>query len=130
MKSFCTSVLWPLVAMLATILILGCQPTPRTGPVPRPKVGVVAPLPVPVPKIQPSIVAFGAEWCPACRAGQRKLDELQQRGVEVVRIDIDRHPEMAGGITSIPVYLVDRGPTYPVVRTQSIDEVVRLVDGR
>ena len=42
----------------------------------------------------PKIIAFGADWCPACCAGQPKLDALEQMGVEVEQINIDQHPDL------------------------------------
>jgi thiol-disulfide isomerase/thioredoxin len=126
--------LLPLSAIVATILILGCQP-------PTP----VAPWPTPnherqqqeqqhqqehKPCCPPKIIAFGAEWCPTCVAGHAKLDELERRGVVVERVDLDKCSETTKqyyGITSIPVYFVIRCG-HETVRTQNIDEAVRLMD--
>jgi thiol-disulfide isomerase/thioredoxin len=131
MKSFCVSFLLPLATIMAVVLVLGCEPTPKTCPVSVPKLaGPVAPLPTLLPVARlPKVVAFGADWCPACRAGLPQLEELKRRGVEVDHWNIDQHPELvqAYKITSIPVYLVNR-PGHPMVRTQSIDEAVRLVN--
>ncbi len=64
-----------------------------------------------------------------CRAGQPKLTALEKRGVEVEHINIDENSELAqqNNVTSIPVYLVVRCG-HETVRTQDIDEVVRLMD--
>jgi hypothetical protein len=64
-----------------------------------------------------------------CRAGQPKLDALEKRGVDVEHINIDEHADLANqnNVTSIPVYLVIRCG-HETVRTQDIDEVVRLMD--
>jgi len=130
-RSFCKSVLVPLSAILATILILGCEP-----PMP------VAPWPTPDQRheaqpdkqhgqcCRPKIIAFGADWCPTCQAGQPKLDALEQMGVDVERVNIDKCSETTRsyyGITSIPVYFVIRCG-HDTVRTQDIDEAVRLMN--
>jgi thiol-disulfide isomerase/thioredoxin len=131
MKTFCTSVLVPLSTIVATVLLFGCEPS---RPMP------VAPMPVPDQHSarpdrrpdqcsRPKIIAFGADWCTVCIAGHAKLDELERMGVEVERVNIDEHPDLAAQnhITSIPVYLVIRCG-HPTVRTQSIDEAVRLMN--
>ena len=53
------------------------------------------------------VVKFGAEWCGPCRMLDPELSELgnSMRGLaQVVRIDIDKHPELARhyGVSSIP----------------------------
>ncbi len=129
-RSFCKSVLLPLSAILATILIAGCEP-------PRP----VAPWPTPNQRhetlpdkphqqcCRPKIIAFGADWCPACCAGHAKLEALERMGVDVERVNIDKCPELATkwGITSVPVYFVIRCG-HETVRTQDIDDAVRLMN--
>lgn len=130
-RSFCKSVLLPLSAILATILIAGCEP-------PRP----VAPWPTPDQRhetlpdkphqqcCRPKIIAFGADWCPMCVAGHAKLDAMEQMGVDVERVNIDKSSETTKryyGITSVPVYFVIRCG-HDTVRTQDIDEAVRLMN--
>jgi thiol-disulfide isomerase/thioredoxin len=133
-RSFCLSVLLPLATLLALLLLTGCRPTPA-APLPTP----VAPCPTPDqpnPPNQkhdiccpPQIWAFGADWCPACCAGHEKLAAMEKMGVEVTRINIDQHPDLAAkyAITSIPVYYVLRCG-HETVRTQDIDEAVRLMN--
>jgi thiol-disulfide isomerase/thioredoxin len=128
--SFCKSVLIPLAAIIGTLLISGCeQPSSPVAPMPRHQVWPDRPAPPEVKPAPPQVIAFGAEWCSACRAGQEKLTALQRRGVIVERVNIDTSPEkMEGlGITSIPVYFVFRSG-HETVRTQDIDEAVKLID--
>ena len=61
--------------------------------------------------------------------GHAKLDALERMGVDVERVNIDQHPDLAAqnSITSIPVYFVIRCG-HETVRTQDIDEAVRLMN--
>ena len=124
------SVLVPLSAILATILILGCEPPTPVAPWPTPDQRHEAqPDKQHNQCCRPKIIAFGADWCPACCAGHAKLDALEQMGVDVERVNIDQRPDLAAqnGITSIPVYFVIRCG-HETVRTQDIDEAVRLMN--
>jgi thioredoxin 1 len=66
-----------------------------------------------VERTEPVLVKFGAPWCGPCRMLDPELDKLASSGlVNVVRIEIDDHPELAHhfGVTSIPrLFLFDRG---------------------
>lgn len=117
-KSFCWSVLFPMATLLATALLFGCDQPKQPKP-PKP----------PTPVSRPTIVAFGAPWCGACVAGEPKLAALEQRGVAVVRVNIDlQHDEAAKyKINSIPVYIVIRRG-HVSVRTQDVDVAVNLVN--
>lgn len=137
-RSFCTSVLLPLSAILATILLLGCDPPMPLAPLPTPNQRHQAQPDQQRPAqpeqqhkqcSRPKIIAFGADWCSACRAGEPKLDALEQEGVVVDRVNIDERPDLAtkNAITSIPVYFVIRCG-HDTVRTQDIDEAVRLMN--
>jgi len=113
LRSFCASVLLPVAAIMAVALVLGCEEPP-------PESARAAPSPVPVtpgpvvdqrPKQEPqrpTIIAFGADWCPACRAGEVRLAAMERQGVEVRHVNIDQEPAVAAawGVTSIPVYIV------------------------
>jgi thiol-disulfide isomerase/thioredoxin len=129
-RSFCKSVLVPLSAILATILILGCEPPTPVAPWPTPDQRHEAqPDKQHNQCCRPKIIAFGADWCPACNAGHAKLDALERMGVDVERVNIDKYPDLATkwGITSVPVYFVIRCG-HETVRTQDIDEAVRLMN--
>ncbi|SFI91878.1 thioredoxin family protein [Planctomicrobium piriforme] len=64
---------------------------------------------------RPVLVKFGADWCPPCRHMEGVLDDVAPMlsgRVKVVRIDIDRKPELAQhyGVSGIPqVFLFDHG---------------------
>lgn len=58
---------------------------------------------------EPLVIAFGAAWCGPCRRLKQETlaheDVLAAaRGVRVIEIDVDQHPELARayGVTSIP----------------------------
>jgi thiol-disulfide isomerase/thioredoxin len=120
-----------LATLLALLLLTGCRPTP-VAPLPTPDQHQVQPV-QPDKKqpicCRPTIWAFGAEWCGSCRAGQQKLDDMEKMGVAVMRVNIDQRPDLAAqyAITSIPVYYVIRCG-HETVRTQNIDEAVRLMN--
>ena len=129
-RSFCKSVLVPLSAIVATILILGCEPPTPVAPWPTPDQRHEAqPDKQHNQCCRPKIIAFGADWCPACQAGMPKLDALERMGVEVERVNIDKCSDWRRkySITSVPVYFVIRCG-HETVRTQDIDEAVRLMN--
>ena len=116
MKSFCISVFLPLVALVAIILLLGCE-QPVVAPVPSPRQSQ---------PVQPlvKIVAYTAPWCSVCRENESQLTTLKNKGVKIESVNIDEHPE--SGITSIPVYVVTHGSA--TVTTQDIRVVMALVE--
>ncbi len=76
-----------------------------------------------------SILAFVASWCEPCRKAKPILIAIRfNKGVNVIIIDIDKHPEMAEscGITSIPTYFV-YVEDKRTIRTQDISVVVKIV---
>ena len=78
---------------------------------------------------RPKVVAFGRGLVHVVPGRAAETGRLEKRGVDVERINIDEHADLANqnNVTSIPVYLVIRCG-YETVRTQDIDEVVRLMD--
>ncbi|CUJ69389.1 MULTISPECIES: thioredoxin [Achromobacter] len=59
----------------------------------------------------PVLVDFWAPWCPPCRAIAPSLEELSDElagKLQVVKVDIDEHPELARryGVRSIPALKV------------------------
>ena len=57
------------------------------------------------------LVDFWAPWCPPCRAIAPSLEELSDElagKLQVVKVDIDEHPELARryGVRSIPALKV------------------------
>jgi thiol-disulfide isomerase/thioredoxin len=122
--------LMPWSAIMVTALLFGCEPPTPVAPWPTPDQRHDAqPDQQHHQCCRPKIIAFGADWCSACRAGEPTLDALEQMGVEIERVNIDQRPDLAAQnhITSIPVYLAIRCG-HPTVRTQSIDEAVRLMN--
>ena len=132
-RSFGKWVLGFLIVCLAMAMVVGCEQMgqPAAG---GPLVNVVirAPNVAPRPphvKPHPGIVAFGAPWCGACRAGLPKLHKLEARGVNLQEFNVDEHPLLVRkyDIKLIPVYFIYR-PGLPTVRTGLIDEAVRLIN--
>ncbi|RQD82788.1 thioredoxin [Methanosalsum natronophilum] len=47
---------------------------------------------------QPTLITFGAEWCPSCHDQQminQEVSDLYENDIEVKYIDIDENPELA-----------------------------------
>jgi thioredoxin len=55
----------------------------------------------------PIVVDFWAPWCRPCRALEPVLEQLEER-VDVARVNIDEHPDLAGRyeILSIPTVML------------------------
>lgn len=71
-RSFCISVLVPLSVIVATILILGCEPQAPVAPWPKPDQRHESQPDKPHNQCcRPKIIAFGADWCPACCKAMR-----------------------------------------------------------
>lgn len=61
----------------------------------------------------PVVVKFGATWCGPCNRMEPELDKFESRmggRLRVVRVDIDKKPELADhyNVSSIPVTLILR----------------------
>ena len=62
-------------------------------------------------RAEPVLVKFGANWCGPCRMMEGELDRFARQSgsrVAVVRVDVDRRPELAQhyGVSSIPRLLL------------------------
>lgn len=60
---------------------------------------------------KPSIVTFGADWCPACKKLKPVLEELAAEydgSIYVYEVDVDDEPEVSGafGIEALPTTLI------------------------
>lgn len=67
---------------------------------------------VATPPSEVEIVAFTADWCPACRRDKPRLEELKKQGYKVTCIDpraSQENRELAKkyGVSTIPAYFVD-----------------------
>lgn len=57
---------------------------------------------------EPLLLGFGAPWSAPWKLLAKVLDEMEERGTKVVRVDVDTHPELADRYTvvSVPTFLV------------------------
>jgi thioredoxin len=66
-----------------------------------------------VDRMEPVVVKFGADWCGPCQMLDPELDQLERSMgglVSVVRVDVDKHRDLAQhyGVSSIPRILLLR----------------------
>lgn len=56
------------------------------------------------------LVAFGARWCSPYGLLQSTLKEIEDKGIEVIRIDVDEHPKLSDqyAVVSLPTFIVLR----------------------
>lgn len=76
------------------------------------------------------VLAFTATWCGPCRAAQPRIIEAQKKGLDVVFIDIDEHPDLARryGVRSVPDFLIYMDGVNFTKRTHDAGEVLQLVN--
>ncbi len=82
------------------LLLAGCDQTGHTK---------TRPAPSQTPATH-QVMAFGADWCPACQRDKKTLAKLERHGITVVRIDADARPDL------VAKYKVKRLPTYIVLK--------------
>ncbi|MBW9223865.1 thioredoxin family protein [Methanothermococcus sp. SCGC AD-155-E23] len=53
------------------------------------------------------VIVFYADWCKYCKALEPTLNQLEKEGIEIIRINVDEHPELARkfGIRGLPTVL-------------------------
>lgn len=120
-RNFLTAVFIPLLLLVGTILFIGDTPTKQP-------VEPAPPTPIVKPIEKPELIVFEATWCTACRSIADEIDKIEASGIKVTRIDVDKQPKLARDyeVTSLPTMFVVIGKDKK--RTQSIDEVLRLLD--
>jgi thioredoxin len=60
---------------------------------------------------RPVLVDFFATWCPPCKMMEPVVERLAERfdgRVDVIKVNVDEHPELAGqyGIRAVPTFLL------------------------
>jgi len=67
------------------------------------------------------VMAFTAKWCEQCQKDKAELQKLREQGVEIIEVDVDRDPVMAGryNVTRLPTYIVEENGVE-VERTGSV----------
>lgn len=77
---------------------------------------------------RPTIYAFSATWCSGCNADKPRLAQLEQEGFKVVRVDLDKRPDLQQKyhIEAVPLYFVVCGDRV-VLRTNELSQVIKTV---
>ena len=76
------------------------------------------------------VIVFYADWCKYCKALEPTLNQLEKEGIEIIRINVDEHPELAQkfGVRGLPTVIYIKNG-FEVGRTVGYDpkEVVNKV---
>lgn len=72
------------------------------------------------------LVDFYADWCGPCKAVMPVLEELEQEGIDIYKINVDENSEAAQklGVRNIPtiVVMANRQPVDVLVGAKTIDD--------
>ncbi len=54
------------------------------------------------------VLAFTADWCPACQRDKSHIKQLQNQGLKITIIDADTQPEKLKryGVKLLPTYII------------------------
>jgi len=85
--------------------------------------------PVISPSPRPTIYAFSAHGCLGCIQDKPRIDQLEQDGYRVIRIDVIARPDWRQRykIVTVPFYLVVCNGTI-LLRTNNLNLVIRTVN--
>ena len=137
-KRLFSTVICPLVLLVAIIVLGTYQPTPGHTPkeccpgghcdkpcCPDGKCDEKCQPPVKPVKVKPFVIAFGATWCTWCQKARPDLARIEAAGFEVTHIDIDRQADVAKkyGVTSVPTFFIHDADGKEIV-TQDVQEVL------
>lgn len=72
------------------------------------------------------MLAFTASWCGPCKQQAPQVNEIEQAGVRVTRIDVDEHPELARqyGVTTVPTYVYRESGEITTLRTHDASRIL------
>ncbi|AXI24836.1 thiol reductase thioredoxin [Methanofervidicoccus sp. A16] len=68
------------------------------------------------------VIVFYADWCKYCKALEPTLNQLEKEGIEIIRINVDEHPELAQkfGVRGLPTVIYIKNG-FEVGRTVGYD---------
>jgi len=98
------------MCVVVSLLFSGCGPVPVT------------------PVGRPTIYAFSMPGCSGCVRDKARVDQLENRGHTVIRVDIMAQPEFRRRfrVDAVPLYLVVVNGTV-VLRTHDLNLVIQTV---
>lgn len=75
---------------------------------------------------------FYADWCGPCKQMDPIIDELEEEGYNVERVDVDEHQDVANEyqVRALPTFVVEKDGDVVerLVGVQSKDELVSVLD--
>ena len=78
------------------------------------------------------LVDFFATWCNPCKSLSQELDQVTEAGKKVIKVDIERHSELAEeyGVMSVPtVYIFkDAEVQDSFIGIKRAEEIIELIN--
>jgi thiol-disulfide isomerase/thioredoxin len=132
LKTIFSSISLPIIVitiLLAFYYTENPKETPLQKPVPTPNPDIDPTPTPPVPPKLPELKVFSAKWCSACQRAKSYVDQIEQSGIKVIRIDADKQPQLLReySVTLLPTFILcNKNGCF---RTNNVQEIVdRLKD--